>query len=275
MRLFLSYNVIVMLRLSLIFAFLLLVLAGCESAPIIDEAAASRALDRGKMRYQEGDFQSAAVAFSMYRSGQTEPAKLAEGFYWEGMSLLAQREFGPAKESFARAAGQEPGGWLAGYIYCGLGNALMGLGEFEEARAAYAKALDAPGDDIRLDLVLLRLATCAQRSGAWEDAEKYLEKLIAELPGSTLVGQAKEKMQYGKRRFFTIQVGAFKAEESALKEAAAMKKQGLKAFVAQIERGGEMLHCVWVGRFDSWEQANLEMQRIRGQTGIENAIVKP
>jgi tetratricopeptide (TPR) repeat protein len=191
------------------------------------------------------------------------------------MSLLAEREFAPARDLFEKAAEQKPGGWLEGYIYSGLGNALMGLGDFEKARTVYEKALASPGEDLRLDLVLLRAAACAQRAGDWDGAEKYLERLIRELPGSSLLYQAKEKIQYGKRRFFTIQVGAYKDEESALKEATRLKSHNLKAFVEQIERKGETLHCVWIGKYDSWQEANLDMQRIRGQTGIENAIVKP
>lgn len=249
--------------------------AGCASVPLVDEKAAASALERAKRLYQEGDFRGAKVAFQTYRSGQISPARLAEGYYWEGMCQLAQREFASAREKFGLSLEQEANGWLRSYVFCGLGESLMGLGEFEQARDAYVKALETSQEDIRLDHVLLRLATCTQRHNDWDEADRYLNRLLSELPGSPLADQAQEKLQYGKRRFFTVQVGAYAVGETARKRAAELKKQGLQAFVGQIKREGEELHCVWVGRYQNWQEANLAMQRIRGQGRIENAIVKP
>jgi tetratricopeptide (TPR) repeat protein len=255
----------------------LLLFVGCATVPIVDRATADRAFENGKRLYLQGNYQAARVKFQIYRSGQTQPAHLAEGSYWEGMCLLAQREFEAARRKFDETLEQKPSGWVRGYALCGLGESLMGLGEFSGAQEAYTKALDVSPDSIRLDHVLLRLATCAQRQGNWDEADGYLNRLLSELPESLLAGQAKEKLQYGKKRFFTVQVGAFKAAESARKRAGELRKQGLKpdAFVGQIERGGEKLYCVWMGRFESWLEANLAMQRIRGQGRVEHAIVKP
>ncbi len=252
-----------------------LFLHGCATVPLVGEREASRALARAKRLYQEGDFQGAKVAFATFRSGQTRPGPLAEGYYWEGMCLLAQREFTGAREKFELAHRQNPGGWIAAYILSGLGGSLMGLREFTLAQEAYSKALKASPEDVRLDYVLLRIATCAQRLQQWEEADGYLMRLLSEMPESPLADQAREKLQYGKKRFFTVQVEAFKDAAAARKMAAQLKKLELDAFVGQIERGGEQLHCVWIGRFESWEEATLAMQRIRGQGGIENAIVKP
>ena len=248
---------------------------GCATVPIVDRTTAARALDRAKRLYQEGNFQAAKVAFQTYRGGQALPDRLAEAFYWEGMCLLAQRDFGPAREKLESALEQKIGGWLEVYILCALGESLMGLGEFADAQGAYSKAIEASPEDIRLDHVLLRIATCAQRRNNWEEADGFLKRLLSECVKSPLRDVAREKLQYGSRRFFTVQVGAFKTGEAARKRAAELKKQGLGAFVGQIERGGEQLHCVWIGRYENWREANLEMQRIRGLGRIENAIVKP
>jgi TolA-binding protein len=256
---------------------LLLVFAGCASVPIVDKATAARAFEKGKSLYLQGDYTAARVKFQTYRGGQAEPARLAEGCYWEGMCLLAQREFEAARDKFKQGLKKKPGGWTETYVLCGLGESLMGLGQFEAAQEAYESALETSQVDIRLDHVLLRLATCGQRRGNWAEADSYLNRLLAELPESPLADQAKEKLQYGKRRFFTVQVGAFRTAEAARKRAGELKRQKLKPdpFVGQIERGGQKLYCVWLGRFDSWLEATLAMQRVRGQGQVENAIVKP
>jgi len=251
------------------------VLLGCRNLPPVDEAMAVRSLARAKVLYQEGNFQAAKVAFQTYRSGQTDRRPRAEGYYWEGMCHLAQREFAAARQKFDLAARESPDGWLKAYVLCGLGEAFMGLGDFAAAQDAFTGALAASSQDIRLDHVLLRLATCAQRQNQWDTATTYLNRLLGEIPQSPLLDQAKEKLQYNKRRFFTVQVGAYKNEQAARKRAAELKTQEMHPFVGQIQRGNETLYCVWVGRFDSWEEANLHMQKIRGMGRIEDAIVKP
>jgi tetratricopeptide (TPR) repeat protein len=248
---------------------------GCNSAPIVDTATARNAFEKAKRQYVEGDYRSAQVAFQTFRNGQTEAARIAEGYYWESMCLLAQREFADARSKFESGLRSNPDGWLKVYTLCGLGESLIGLGLFAEAREAYLEALEMSQEDIRLDHVLLRLATCAQRLNKWDEAEDYLNRILVETPQSRFADQAKEKLQYGKKRFFTVQVGAYKEPGAARKRAAELKKENLEPFVGQIERGGETLHCVWIGKFDSWEEAILAMQRIRGQAQVDDAIVKP
>ncbi len=264
------------MRLQLeVFILVFILAAGCAVVEPVDSAVADRAFGRAKELYQDGDFQAAGLAFQTFRGGQTEPDRKAEGYYWEGMCLLAQREFEAARGKLEAGLGEKPGGWVKAYLLCALGESLTGLGLFGEAGKQFAAVLETSSEDIRLDHVLLRLATCAQREQKWSEAEAYLNHLLSELPRSPLADQAREKLQYSKSRFFTVQVGAFKTEAAALKCTDELKAQGLHPFVSRIERGGGHLHCVCIGRFESWEKANLEMQRIRGQGRIETAIVKP
>jgi tetratricopeptide (TPR) repeat protein len=265
----------VRLRLEWFVPVCILLAAGCAAIEPVDSAAADRAYGRAKELYQDGDFQAARLAFQTFRSGQTEPDRRAEGYYWEGMCLLAQREFESARGRFEDGLKEKPEGWAKAYLLCALGESLTGLGLFGEAGKSFAVALEESAEDIRLDHVLLRLATCAQREKKWSEAETYLNRLLSELPRSPLADQAKEKLQYSRSRFFTVQVGAFKTQAAALRRTNELKAQGLHPFVSSIERGGGQLHCVCIGRFESWEKANIEMQRIRGQGRIENAIVKP
>lgn len=249
--------------------------AGCATIEPVDSAAADRAYSRAKELYQDGDFQAALLAFQTFRSGQTESDRKAEGYYWEGMCMLAQREFESAREKFKAGLEEKPDGWVKAYMQCALGESLTGLGLFGEAGEAFKAAIDESAQDIRLDHALLRLATCAQREKKWSEAETHLNRLLSELPLSPLADQAREKLQYSKSRFFTVQVGAFKTQTAAVRRTDELKAQGMHPFISEIERKGGKLHCVCIGRFESWEKANTEMQRIRGQGRIENAIVKP
>lgn len=260
---------------SLFIAGCILVLCGCVTTPLPDPVMAARSLQRAKQLYLDGNYKAANVAFQEYRAHVAGPQRRAQGYYWEGMCWLAQRDFARARERFEFAMEQEPRGWLRGYVLCELGEALMGLGDFAAARESYREALETSPRDIRLDHVLLRIATCAQRLNEWDLAGGYLNKLLREVPGSRLADQAKEKLQYNKGRFFTVQVAAFRSREAARERATQLRSRELRPFIGQIERGGEKIYCVWIGRFESWKEANLEMQRIRGMGRIENAIVKP
>lgn len=264
-----------MLRLKAFVLVLAIAAAGCAVVETVDGAAAERSYGRAKELYQDGDYQAARLAFQTFRQGQTESGRIAEGCYWEGMCLLALREFESARGKFEAGLKEKPEGWVKAYLLCALGESLTGLGRFGDAGGVFSEALAVSTDDIRLDHVLLRLAVCAQRENKWSEAETYLNRLLAELPRSPLADQATEKLQYSKGRFFTVQVGAYKTEAAAVRHSQELKNNGLHPFVSQIERRGEPLYCVCIGRFESWEKANMEMQRIRGQGRIENAIVKP
>jgi hypothetical protein len=72
---------------------------------------------------------------------------------------------------------------------------------------------------------------------------------------------------------YAIQVGAFSVFENAEKLVALLKSKGLSAIIYDnLLDGKHLLHLVWVGRFDTPEDAAPELKRIEELTGIRGVL---
>lgn len=72
---------------------------------------------------------------------------------------------------------------------------------------------------------------------------------------------------------YAIQVGAFSVRENARVLAASLTSKGFDAVIYDnLIDGKRMLHLVWVGRFDTPQEATPALERIRRLTGIEGVL---
>ena len=73
---------------------------------------------------------------------------------------------------------------------------------------------------------------------------------------------------------WAVQVGAFGSAESARKLVGDLKKDGLTAYVAPLNRNGKTLHRVRVGPVASRAEADKLAVRIKGR-GLPASVVAP
>ncbi len=72
---------------------------------------------------------------------------------------------------------------------------------------------------------------------------------------------------------YAIQVGAFKVFENAVKLTELLKSKGFNAVIYDnLIDGKNLLHLVWVGRFDQAGDAKPEMKKIEELTGIKGVL---
>lgn len=72
---------------------------------------------------------------------------------------------------------------------------------------------------------------------------------------------------------YAVQVGAFSLQENADKLVSRLKSKGIDAVIYDnLIDGKRLLYLVWVGRFDSAEDAIREIRRIEDLTGIRGVL---
>jgi hypothetical protein len=72
---------------------------------------------------------------------------------------------------------------------------------------------------------------------------------------------------------YAIQVGAVSVMDNAQKLVATLKAKGFEAVIYDnLIDGKQLLHLVWVGRFDSPQDAIVEIRRIEELTGIRGVL---
>jgi len=72
---------------------------------------------------------------------------------------------------------------------------------------------------------------------------------------------------------YAIQVGAFAVKENAVRLQREFKKKGFKAVIYDnLLDGKNLLYLVWVGRFDTPEEAMPMMKKIEAFTGIRGVL---
>ncbi|MFH1421418.1 MAG: tetratricopeptide repeat protein [Planctomycetota bacterium] len=268
---------VLLLLLSLLIIFI--VNSGCTTTwgtAVVAPYARNDEFRRGEVEYLRGNYPEAQYCFYNYTEQQTNPAAIAEGLYWQGMCFLARKDFKKAADHFERALSQNAGEkWVLTYSLCGLGTAYMGTAKYEDASKALLKAIETGEDEIQKDEIFFRLGVCYQRISQWDNAEKYFMLVLTETPDSRIVQQAEERLEYGKDRFFSIQIGAYENRQTAEKKVSELKNIGQEAYIREVTREGKKIQCVRIGKYSDWSNANMELHRLRGIERIDDAIVVP
>ena len=251
----------------LVFALLLFMSCSAvhEGAGLADEAdpVSRRWLRAGKVAFLRGDFEEAERCF-------LHAAGCAEGAYWMGRVLCAERRFGEARKYFDAAA-EHFGGWRRVDALMWAADCAMWFHDFVDAARRYGDLLRMgaePAEDVRL-----KLATALLRSGAWDEAAAQFKKLLCSASTRDVEELANRGLFFCGRKHFAIQVAAFKRAKSAQRLVEDLKKQGLNAYTVLYPDGP--IYLVWIGRYGSFLEASEALSRIRRQERFEEAFVVP
>ena len=244
-----------------------LLLAGCGGSPPAPPAPPRprQDLTEAERLYLQGDFAAAEPRFAAASlAGDPEAAG------WWGRTLLKLERFLEAERAFQQAL-REPGA-SAPSDRVGLADALMAQGKVGPAAAAYAVLLSDPDAMTRLDpaLVTYRAGVADLRAGLWDEADQRFRRVAASWPGSPFAELARERLADSGSRRFSVQLGGFSSAEAAARMVARLLGVGVAARRLAIRRAGADLFAVRVGRFPTYDEAQVEVERLRalGEVGV-------
>jgi len=120
--------------------------------------------------------------------------------------------------------------------------------------------------------LLYLLGVSALKLGDLEPGRSVLQQLIQKYPQGRWAPQAAAVLGSAEEFFFSVQVGAFRTRENALRVKRECERRGHPAQVSKAEMDGERFHRVRVGRFASRAEAQQEADRLESQ-GIPGKVV--
>ncbi len=163
-----------------------------------------------------------------------------------------------------------------------------------------------PGSERRDDAEYL-LASAFFASGQFDSAYVRLREFVRKYPASPLLplvrsdlqtfrdralrvgpgGESKERPtdlgekevrtrpapEQPERGEFTVQVGAFRQKANALRQQRILAEYGYRAEIVPKQVGGRTYHTVWVGRFTSYQEADVFGRELGDRLGLPYRVV--
>ena len=200
------------------------------------------------------DYAKAKDLASRIIKNSNDPAQRIEAQYYYGLVELRLGQYADARTAFQRVMDTPP----SQDIY---DKAALSLTEGFYMEGLYTDALDTANRLLKqspyssfLSLIYFKIAGADLKLMRWEDANKYLNKIINEFPQSPEAPVAKQLLE--EKQYFAVQVGAFLDRAKALALIDSLKGSGQYAYVVETTApDGQKYYRVRVGQTSSLKDA--------------------
>jgi len=219
------------------------------------------------------NYTGAVRGYSRYLSAHGKGREAADAYYGRGMAHYALKEYSLARLDFERCLKNQPSKEIRAIALLRLAECAMIQEDFAAAEKAYKTILKEAPDAFGEDEILYRLGIACLRQAHWDDAEKYLGRLIREFPHSPRRTLAQEKMP-GVERYFSVQVAAYTKRSVAEQTKEKLRRKGFDAFIQIVTRDGQTYYCVRSGKFQYWSQVKRHAADLAA-AGFRNVMKVP
>ncbi len=183
-----------------------------------------------------------------------DPAERTEAQYYYGLAQLRLEQFAQARGAFQSVMGTRPSQDIYDKAALGLTEGFYRNGLYADALNTAEQLLKKNPNSSFLSLIYFKIAGADLKLMRWEDANKYLNKIITEFaqsPERPLARQLLEEKQY-----FAVQVGSFLDKAKALTLIGDLKGSGQYAYIVETTASdGQKYYRVRVGQMSSLESA--------------------
>ncbi len=199
-----------------------------------------------------------------------DSAQRDELLYLQGISAVKLKSLQLASSTLQRLLEEYPNSsWiLPGSV--ALGETYEMSGDLEKAAALYEKLLADEKSKAMRSQIAFRLGQVRQSLGQWDRSKEAFQQ-AAVGPDSWAASQAKELLQTGDF-CFSVQLGAFKSRENAVRLKSELERRGYSAEVSETIAQGNRLYRVRVGRFSARQEAEQQAERLRNE-GFPGKVV--
>lgn len=189
------------------------------------------------------------------------PAERTEAQYYYGLAELRLGQYSQARSAFRSVMDTHPSQDIYDKASLGLVEGFYIDGFYPDALEAANQLLKKSPSSSFLSLIYFKLAGADLKLMRWEDANKYLNKIISEFPQSPEAPVAKQLLQ--EKQYFAVQVGSFLEKGRALALINDLKGNGQYAYVVEAAASdGQKYYRVRVGQMSSLESAEELKKRL-------------
>jgi len=200
------------------------------------------------------DYAQAKELASDIIKNSNNPTEKTEAQYYYGLAQLRLGQYADARSAFQSVMDTQP----AQDVY---DKAALSLIEGYYMDGFYTDALNSANQLLKkspyssfLSLIYFKIAGADLKLMRWEDANKYLNKIINEFPLSPEASVAKQLLE--EKQYFAVQVGSFLDKGRALTLIDDLKGSGQYAYVIETTApDGQKYYRVRVGQMSSLKDA--------------------
>lgn len=170
--------------------------------------------------------------------------------YYLGLSQLYTGEYNAARGNFQRIVDGTKDMDLYDQACIGVISSYYLAGHYREALKRSHQLLTQRPDSNYLSIVYLKIARANLKLQHWEPAQRYLQKVMSDFPDSLEAYTAKQLLE--EKQFFTVQVGAFRNRDTALRLVDELRAKGQYGYIVETQDSkGDTFYRVRVGEVAS------------------------
>ncbi len=202
----------------------------------------------------EKDYETARNLAQTFLASNPGRAQKNEASYYLGLSELFLGEPEKARQIFVKIIESDPDAPLKGKAYIGEVDAYFFLEKYEVALHKAEALLNKRAGRGFSGLIYLKMARAHLKLGRWDEARKYLNKIISYAPDSVEAHRARQLLQ--ERQFFSVQCGSFLHRSHAENLVEELKGRGEYAYIVEtVDKDGTGFYRVRVGQLSTLIEA--------------------
>ncbi len=215
---------------------------------------AAASLEEIKTAVLQEDFARVKVLSQEDLASKSLAGKQEEVLYYLALSELYTGEPNAARGRFQRIVDSTKNMDLYDQACIGVINSYYLTGFYREALKRAQQLLAQRPESNYLSLVYLKIARVNLKLQHWEPAQRFLKKVMNDFPDSLEAYTAKQLLE--EKQFFTVQLGAFLAQDKALGLVEALRLKGHYGYIVETEdKAGKKFYRVRVGEVGSLDAA--------------------
>ncbi len=201
--------------------------------------------------------------------------RIAEAYYYLGRLSIAPDS---ALSYYQRVTNNYPQSRYADMSYLEIAKINIARSKYTNAIVTLSELLRKYPETDSKDEILFWLGVSYMSSGQEKEGANVLHDLRSQFPKSLWSERAAnmiptKKTPETREEYFTIQVGSYRNRENAEKHAEDLRKRELDIQIVEALVKGATYYRVWVGRFDTAEQAKTFSSRL-DSLGIKGNVVR-
>src|SRR5262245_21193681 len=254
-----------------------MVMAMASSSLFLTGCTEMSADAKTKMVQAEKDYRSGHVAESRTKLDdiikQYPKAKDApEAYYLRAQCHAQAGNKGMAQSDIERCLALSQNGDLTARAHAMAATLAYESGDMQRATEHYRQAFKNLPARPQYDLARYRYGLCLAQQGEWKYAGQQWQEVVSKYSVSEMAQQVQRMLSWP-GDFFSIQCGAYREKNTALKQKDELLRTGINARVETRQRSGETLQMVYVGQYPRYDQAQSAVRNI--QKKVPGAVIVP
>ena len=263
----------------LLLAVIVAVLAGCPSLPPA-KFPSNEAFRQAEENFLNGNCIEAIGYYQQFIATEKKSDYIPEAYYRMGVAYLALGNYQESEKSLLQALKKPPRNNRQSFevlAYNSLAQLYQEQYKYKEAIYYYRKTINNNNGELSLPYLHYNLGISLMRHDQYAEGRQHLQSAIDMFqPDNKEDEKLRERIQERLSippNIFTVQLGKYSVKDNAVNyQQELQQEKGINTTVTIILIAGNEFYYVWSGRYDNFEAAKQEADRIN-ETGTEAVVI--